>query len=266
MLTAVVRQPAASIVSCELTYMERVPISHAGALSEHATYVAVLRAAGVNVVVLPPLEAFPDSVFTEDAAVVLDEIAVLTRPGALSRQPEPDHMAPVLARYRPLKALTAPGTLEGGDVLRIGKRIFVGVSTRTNPAGIAQLRALTAPYGYTVTPVPVSGALHLKTACTALDEHTLIANAEWVDPAPFTGLQILTVPRDEPWGANVLAVGEARLVNAACPRTFDLVAQAGYAVMPVALDEFAKAEAGLTCLSLLFRSAAKPGTGALART
>lgn len=266
MLTAVVRQPAASIVSCELTYMERVPISHVGALGEHSTYVAVLRAAGVEVVVLPPLEAFPDSVFTEDVAVVLDEIAVLTRPGALSRQPEPGYIGPTLARFRPLKALSAPGTLEGGDVLRIGKRIYVGVSTRTNAAGIEQLQALTAPYGYTVMPVPVCGALHLKTAATALDEHTLIANADWLDLAPFEGMHILKVTPEEPWGANVLTVGEARLVNAACPRTLDQVAQAGYAVMPVALDEFAKAEAGLTCLSLIFRTVAKPGTGGLAHT
>ena len=117
-----------------------------------------------------------------------------------------------------------------------------------------------------MTPVTVPGALHLKTAATALDEHTLIANADWLDLTPFTGMQILTVPPDEPWGANVLAVGEARLVNAACPRTLDQVALTGYAVMPVALDEFAKAEAGLTCLSLLFKTAAKPGTAILART
>ena len=266
MLTAIVRQPAASIVNCELTYMERTPISHAGALSEHATYTAVLHSAGVEMIVLPPLEAYPDSVFTEDVAVVLDEIAILTRPGADSRRAEPESIAPTLGRYRSLRAITAPGTLEGGDVLRIGKRLFVGQSTRTNAEGLAQLRGFAARYGYTVTPVTVPGALHLKTAATALDANTLIANVDWLDLAPFDGMQILAVPPEEPWGANVLAVGDARLVNAACPRTLDLVAQAGYAVMPVALDEFAKAEAGLTCLSVIFRSAAKPGTASLART
>lgn len=266
MLTAIVRQPAASIVNCELTYLERTPISHAGALTEHAAYSLALNAAGVHMVVLPALEAYPDSVFTEDAALVLDEVAILTRPGAASRQGEPEQLAPTLGRYRPLKAITAPGTLEGGDVLRIGRRIFVGVSTRTNAEGVAQLRALTASYGYTVTPVTVSGALHLKTAATALDDHTLIANPAWLDLTPFAGLEILTVPPDEPWGANVLTVGEARLVNAACPRTLDQVAAAGYAVMPLALEEFGKAEAGLTCLSLIFRSAARSGTAILART
>jgi dimethylargininase len=199
---------------------------------------------------------------------VLDEIAVLTRPGAHSRQAEPDFIAPTLARYRPLKAIIAPGTLEGGDVLRIGRNIFVGQSTRTNAEGLAQLRALAAPYGYTVTGVPVPGALHLKTACTALDAHTLLANADWVDTTPFVdpGMRIWTVTPDEPWGANVLTLGPTRLVNAACPRTCDLVEQAGYAVQPVKLDEFAKAEAGLTCLSVIFTTAAAPGSATADRT
>jgi len=266
MLTAIVRPPAASLTACELTYLKRVPISHLGARGEHATYTAVLRAAGLEVVVLPPLEAYPDSVFVEDAAVVLDELAVLTRPGAASRQAEPDFIAATLARYRPLAVITEPATLEGGDVLLMGRRLFVGVSTRTNSAGVAALRALAAPHGYRVTPVPVRGALHLKTAGTALDEDTLLANADWVDVEPFAGRRVLTVPPDEPWGANVLTVGEAVLVNAACTATADLLARAGYRVLPLPLDEFAKAEAGLTCLSLIFKTAAAPGSATPAGT
>ncbi|MCC7362354.1 MAG: N(G),N(G)-dimethylarginine dimethylaminohydrolase [Anaerolineales bacterium] len=258
MLTAVVRQPATTINQCELTYMERVPISPEAALSEHAAYSLALNALGVRVVALPALAAYPDSVFTEDVAVVLDEVALLTRPGADSRRGEVAEMATTLARYRPLRSLTAPATLEGGDVLRIGRRIFVGQSTRTNAEGVRQLRALAEPFGYSVTPVSVPGALHLKTAATALDEHTLIANTSWLDLEPFEGMDVLAAPPEEPWGANVLAVGEARLVNAACPRTLDLLAHAGYAVQPIDLTEFAKAEAGLTCLSLVFRTAARP--------
>ena len=266
MLSAVVRQPATSIVNCELTYMERVPISHATALSEHAAYSLALNAAGVNVIALPALEAYPDSVFTEDVAVVLDEIAVLTRPGAVSRQGEVTEMAATLSRYRSLRALTAPATLEGGDVLRIGRRIFVGQSTRTNAEGVRQLRAIVEPLGYTVTPVAVPGALHLKTAATALDEHTLIANTGWLDLTPFAGMEVLAVPPEEPWAANVLVVGEARLINADCPRTLDLLAHAGYAVQPIELTEFAKAEAGLTCLSLVFRTAVRQGNATPAGT
>ena len=258
MQTAVLRRPAQSLVNCELTYLAREPISHVGTLGEHATYAAVLRAAGVEVVILPALEAFPDSVFVEDAAVVLDEVAVLTRPGALSRQAEPDLIASTLAAYRPLRVIAEPATLEGGDVLRIGRRLYVGQSTRTNAAGAAALAAIAAPLGYTVTPVRVPGALHLKTACTALDEGTLLANPAWVDLEPFAEMAVLPVPPEEPWGANVLTVGATRLVNAGCPRTLELVAEAGYPVMALPLEEFSKAEAGLTCLSLVFETAARP--------
>jgi dimethylargininase len=194
----------------------------------------------------------PDSVFVEDAAVVLDEAAVLTRPGAASRRAEPDQLAPVLSAHRPLLRLAAPATLDGGDVLRVGGTLYAGLSPRTNAAGIDALRALAAPLGYAVVPVAVRDCLHLKTACTALDPHTLLANPAWVDTAPFAGFNVIPVDPAEPWAANVLRVGAARLASAAYPRTLEQLARHGCSVTPVDLSEFAKAEAGPTCLCLVF--------------
>jgi dimethylargininase len=251
MTLALTRCPARSLAECELTYLAREPIDVERALAQHAAYVAALCAAGASVIVLPESPAYPDSVFVEDAAVVLDEVVVLTRPGAASRAGEPDLLAPHLAPYRPLARIEAPATLEGGDVLRVGRRLFVGLSPRTNAAGAEALRALAAPHGYTVTGVAVRDCLHLKTAVTALDEETLLANPAWVDLGPLAGFDVVPVALEEPWAANVLRLGSTLLANAAYPRTLARLAQRGPAPVPVDIGEFGKAEAGLTCLSLI---------------
>lgn len=248
---AVTRCPAPSLSDCELTYLAREPIVFERALAQHAAYVAALRAAGAEVLTLPAEPAFPDSVFVEDGAVVLDELAILTRPGVASRAAEPEQLAPHLAPYRPVVRVAPPGTLEGGDVLRVGRRLFVGLSPRTDAAGIEALRALAEPHGYTVAPVRVRGCLHLKTAVTALDDETLLANPDWVDLAPLEEFDVVTVAPDEPWAANVLRLGRTLLANAAFPRTLECLARRGHAPVPVEIGEFGKAEAGLTCLSLL---------------
>ncbi len=224
---------------------------------QHAAYRDALAAAGAEVVALDAIDTLPDSVFVEDAAVILDELAVLTRPGAVSRQPEIDRIESAIANHRANVArIRAPGTLEGGDVLRIGHRLFVGLTTRTNREGIAQLAAIVQPHGYSVMPVPVAGSLHLKTACTALDAGTLLLNPAWLDVAPFAGFETTAVHADEPFAANVLPVGDCLVANAAFPRTFERVSahaqRAGLRVIPVDISEFGKAEAGLTCMSLVF--------------
>jgi dimethylargininase len=251
MALALTRCPAPSLVDCELTFLEREPIVFERALAQHAAYVAALRATGLEVLTLPPEPAYPDSVFVEDAAVVLDEVAFLTSPGAPSRAAEPEQLAPHLARHRPLARLAPPATLEGGDVLRVGRRLFVGLSPRTNAAGVEALRAVAAPLGYDVQAVPVRGCLHLKTAVTALDDHTLLANPDWVDLAPLVGFDVVPVAPGEPWAANVLPLGTTLLANAAYPQTLGGLAALGYALTPLDIGEFGKAEAGLTCLSLL---------------
>lgn len=255
---ALVRRPAASLATaCELTFMARTTIAADVLQRQHAAYRTALAEAGAEVVVLDAIESLPDSVFVEDAAVVLDEIAILTRPGTASRLSEPDAIADAMRKQRrEIARIVAPGTLEGGDVLRIGRTLFVGLSTRTNREGIGQLAALAKPHGYAVVAVDTPGSLHLKTACTALDEDTVLLNPAWLDIGAFRDFRILLVDPDEPFAANVLPVGDARIVNAAFPRTRALIeahcASAELHAIAVDIGEFGKAEAGLTCMSLVF--------------
>lgn len=256
--TAMVRRPAPALAGqCELTFLERAAMSFARLEHQHAAYRDALVAAGAEVIALDAIDPLPDSVFVEDAAVILDDIVVLTRPGAVSRQPEIDRIESAVTHRRANVArIHAPGTLEGGDVLRIGQRLFVGQSTRTNREGIAQLAAIVQPYGHAVVPVPVTGSLHLKTACTALDARTLLVNPGWLDVSPFAGFETIAVHADEPFAANILPVGACLVANAAFPRTLERVSaharHAGLRVVPVDISEFGKAEAGLTCMSLVF--------------
>ena len=252
MLIALTRPVSPHLGDCELTYLPREPIDVARAMAQHAAYCAALRACGVEVRSLPAAPDLPDGVFVEDTAVVLDEVAVITRPGAASRRPEVPTVAGALAAYRPLATVVAPGTLDGGDVLQLGRLLFVGRSGRSNAAGIAQLAAILAPYGYTVRGVDLSGCLHLKSAVTALDAETILVNAAWVDPAMFGARQVLPVPPEEPWAANALAIGDRVLLAAGNPRSAALVTAAGYAVTLLDISELQKAEAALTCQSLLF--------------
>jgi dimethylargininase len=255
MAVALTRLPAPTLAECELTYREAEPIDLELARAQHAAYRAALAAARVEVVVLPEAPAYPDSVFVEDVAVVLDEVAVLTQPGASSRRGEVGLIETALACFRPVVSVASNGdpspSLDGGDVLRLGRTLYVGHSPRTNPAGIDALRACLAPYGYAVCPVAVSGCLHLKTGLTALDETTLLANPAWVDLSPLAGFDLIAVSPDEPWAANVLRVGQTLLASAAYPRTLDRLARRNLDLVPLDISEFAKAEAGLTCLSLL---------------
>jgi dimethylargininase len=256
MLTAIVKTPAPSLVdACELTFLDRAPIDFELALAQHAGYRKALERAGAHVLTLDASPDLPDSAFVEDTAIILDEVAIIARPGAPSRQSEPGYVEPALARYRRRERIQAPGTLDGGDALRIGRALFVGVSTRTNAEGIRQLEQIARPLGYTVAPVTVLGSLHLKTACTALDATTILLNPDWIDPEPFKGFERIPVAADDPFGANVLPIAGKLLVNQAFPRTFDLIAQhcqsSGVQFIPLDISEYGKAEAGLTCLSLL---------------
>jgi dimethylargininase len=224
-------------------------------LAQHVDYCKALERAGAQVVTLEASSDLPDSVFVEDTAIILDELAILTRPGAPSRQSEPAYVEPELARYRRLERILPPGTLDGGDVLRVDRTLFVGVSTRTNAEGIKQLEQIAQPLGYTVISVHVTGSLHLKTACTALDATTVLLNPDWIDPEPFKDFERIQVAADEPFGAAVLPIAGSLIANAAFLRTLDLIAShrqsTGVRLIPVNISEFNKAEAGVTCLSLL---------------
>lgn len=248
---ALTRAVPPSIVHCELTHLAREPIDLARAGAQHRAYEEALGALGCTVVRVPAAPDLPDSVFVEDAAVVLDEVAVAARPGAVSRRAEVEAVAGAVAAHRPLARIEPPGTLEGGDVLRIGRRIWVGLSGRTNAEGIRQLTSIAARHGYAVHPVRVTGCLHLKTAVTQVGEGTVLLNPAWIDPAAFDGFTWIGVDPREPFAANALLVG-GRVVHAAAhTHTSERLRAHGIDVLPVDASELAKAEAGLTCCSIL---------------
>jgi dimethylargininase len=193
-------------------------------------------------------------VFVEDTSVVLDEAAIITRPGAPSRRNETASIKQVLARYRPLHGIEPPGTLDGGDVLRVGRTLYVGMTARTDADGIAQLQRHAGQYGYTVRPVPVRGCLHLKSACTSIGQDTLLINPGWVNAAEVSGVKLLSVHPEEPGGANALLVGGTVVCAAAFPRTRQLLEDRGFLVATGDSSELAKAEGGLTCCSLIFET------------
>lgn len=242
------------LAECELTHLDREPISVARAEAQHRAYEAALRTLGCDVRRVEPAPQHPDSVFIEDTAVVFDEVAVITRPGAESRRAETEAVERALAPLRPLARITAPGTLDGGDVLVAGHRVFVGRTGRTNDEGITQLRTALAPHGYTVQAVAVTGCLHLKTAVTALDDRTVLVNPAWVDPGAFAPLAVVEVDRAEPMGANVLRIGDDLVHGDAFPRTVARLRSLGHRVTTVDASELAKAEGAVTCCSLVMRA------------
>ena len=249
---ALVRRPSPALSRCELTFIERQPIDLTRALAQHDTYVAALAAQGCDVHVLPPAEDLPDAVFVEDTAIVLDECAVIARSGVESRRGEEDTVATALERYRPLHRITAPGTIEGGDVLRVGRTLFAGRTPRTNDAGIDQLAAAITSYGYDVVAVDLRGCLHLKSAVTYAGRETVVLNPEWVNVDVFARWQAVPVAPEEPYGANVLLLGDTVHVAASAPRTQRKLEALGFHTVSLDTSEFEKAEAALTCLSLLF--------------
>jgi dimethylargininase len=249
-LIAITRAVPASINDCELTYAQRATIDVERARRQHAEYIRVLATSGCDVIELPEEPQLADSVFVEDTALVFDECAVITRPGAASRRAEIPSMRTALSPYRQLHEINDPGTLDGGDVLRIGRRIFVGISTRTNRHAVAQLAALLAPYRYEVVSLAVKGALHLKSAVSVVADELLVVDAAAVDPKIF-GTPYLEVP---PEAANMLRLGDTVLCPAVAPVEAARLGRKGLHVLLVDNSELAKAEAGLTCCSLVFNN------------
>jgi dimethylargininase len=249
---ALVRDVSPSLERCELSFQQRVSIDLEKAREQHARYISTLESLHCRVETLPPLPENPDAVFVEDTAVVLDEVAIITRPGAESRRGEVDSSAAALARHRKLAYIEAPGTLDGGDVLHVGRSLYVGLSARSSKDGIEQLRAHLKPYGYTVHGVELHGCLHLKTAVTQVAEKTLLINPAWVDESAFKGMQFIHVDLAEPPGANAVRAGDALIYPTSFPRTRERLEQNGLKVHTVDMSETEKAEGGVTCCSLIF--------------
>ncbi|MCF8040240.1 MAG: amidinotransferase [Desulfohalobiaceae bacterium] len=250
-LTAITRKVSPAMNACELTHIGKKDIDPDKAATQHAKYERLLADLGCDVRSLPAEPDLPDSVFVEDTAVVLDEAAVMTRPGAASRRPEPETIARALQEDRHLVYIEKPGTLDGGDVLLIDRTLYCGRTSRSNRAGREQLRELVAPFGYTVQGVDVSGCLHLKTAVTRCAAGTVLLNPDWVHREQFDSLRHIEVDPREPFGANVLCVNHNVVYATAYPRTRERLEKRGLAVRALDLSELAKAEGAVTCCSLL---------------
>lgn len=240
-----------AIARCELTHLERAPIDYARAVQQHAAYESALARAGCELVQLDVEPEMPDSVFVEDCAVVARGLAVICQPGAASRRAEVDSVAAALERWMPVVRLQGTATLDGGDVLRLGRTLYVGRSARSNEEGVRQLRAAVAACAMDVVTVELRDALHLKTAVTAISDDTLLVQPRWVDSRAFAGWRVLEVDPAEPFAANTLRVASTLIVPEAHPRTAALCVPFVDEVVSVPADELAKAEGGVTCCSIL---------------
>lgn len=255
MLMAITRGVSPALERCELSYLSREPIDVPLARKQHRAYERLLEQLGAQVISLPAEADLPDSMFVEDPALVLDEIAVIFPLGTASRRGEAEGIAQALAQYRPLAWVESPGAVEGGDILRIARKLYAGRTRRTNDEGIRQLAEAVRPFGYEVIPVTVTGCLHLKSAVTHAGGNTLVGNRRWLAADPFAGYQFIDVTEREAPAANVLALSGKVVVPASFPKTRERIERAGFEVISLDISELQKAEAGLTCSSLLFECA-----------
>lgn len=251
-MLALTHVPSPDLEHCQRTFIAPEAIDFGRAVRQHEAYCDMLRQCGAEVCTLDSNRDHPDCVFIEDTAIVLDEVAVLTSMGAPSRRAEPAGIEPELRKYRHIERVELPATIEGGDVLRVGRKLLVGKSSRTNLAGLNKLAGTVHRYGYEVIPVSIRQCLHLKSACTALPDGRLLANPHWLDLNDVQGFGLVPVPETEPDAANVALVGSSVCLAAAHLKTADMLRRLGFDVQTVDLSEFAKAEGCVTCMSLLF--------------
>lgn len=250
---AITRRPGPSVVD-GLRAADTGTPDHALMLRDHAAYVAALRAADVAVTVLPPLDGFPDALFVEDTALCLPQGAVLMRPGAPSRQGEVAAMEPALrTRFGEVQRISAPGHIEGGDILVTEREVLVGLSARTDARGVAQLAEIVEDWGHRLRQVDTpDGVLHFKTDCSLLDAETILATRRLADTGAFAGYRVLILPDSEEAAANAIRVNGRVIMPAGFARTAEMLAAAGYDVVGVGNTECAKLDGGMSCLSLRF--------------
>lgn len=253
MTIAITREISPRFAECEITHIARTPIDLDLARYQHHVYVDALRELGCEVIELPAEPHLPDSVFVEDIAVILPEVAIITRPGADSRKPETESIAQALTPLIKLVRVQEPATVDGGDVLVLGKQIYIGLSTRSNQEAIDQLNELLAAYGYSVAGVTLHDCLHLKSAVTRIDDKKLLINKNWVDVRCFQNFDLIEVDPLEPHAANCLPIQDAMIFPTAFPKTRAKLEERGYRILPVNVSELAKAEGAVTCCSLIIQ-------------
>jgi dimethylargininase len=255
MLTAITRAVSPALEKCELSFIPRQPIDMEKARAQHHAYEESLAKLGAHVISLPPEPELPDSMFVEDPAIVLEDIAIICPLGTDMRRKEAPSLASALGTFRKLAYVKLPGMLEGGDVLRIGKKLFVGLTLRSNPEGIRQLAVIAEHHGYEVIAVPCPGCLHLKSAVTYLGRNTLLGNRAWFDWKRLGDFEWIDVEPSEPHAGNALALGDSVIFPTSFPRTKERIEAKGFKVLSLDISELQKAESGLTCSSLLFETA-----------
>lgn len=253
-LVALTRAVSPAMADCVLTHQPRVPLDVALATKQHAAYERALEALGCIVHRLSSAPDMPDAVFIEDTAIVLDEIAIITRPGAVSRRQETGEVEEWLKHRILLARIEPPGTMDGGDVLVVGRRIFVGASSRTNAEALEQMRRIVEYFGYAMEVVEVQSCLHLKSAVTAVADTVLLVNRRWVADSAFASYELVDVHPQEPTAANIVRVGGQLLYSAAFPWTLERLRGRGVQVATVDVSELAKAEGAVTCCSLIMKT------------
>ncbi|MFK8009867.1 MAG: dimethylarginine dimethylaminohydrolase family protein [Saprospiraceae bacterium] len=254
MLNAITRAISPNMDHCELTHFQREPINIQNAIQQHKKYKKVLEELGCKLISAPAVPDLPDSIFVEDCAIVLDELAIITHPGAPSRREEVKGIAEVLASHRKLFYIESPGIIDGGDVLVIGKNIWVGLSNRSNLIAIEQLKKITSPFGYSVNGVEVTDCLHLKSAVTQVEKNTVLLNPNWINIDIFKAYKIIEIHPDEPNAANALLINDIILFPKAYPLTTQILKDKGLQIINLDNSEVTKAEGALTCCSIIFKT------------
>lgn len=248
-IIALTHSPSARLGDCELTHVDRQSIDLGRAMAQHEAYRSALEEADLQVRNFDFNACHADCCFVEDVAVVLEELVLVGSMGVASRRPEVAPWRDLLATFRPIVDLPADARLEGGDVLCLGKQLLIGLSARTNRKAIESVSDLVRPLGYSVHAIKVAGCLHLKTACTAIDDETLLLNPDWIEVGHLP--QFKQIATCDSWGANILRINESLFASKTHTRTVEQLTENGFRVHVLDISEFEKAEAGLTCLSLL---------------
>lgn len=249
--SAIVRRPAENFAD-GLTNAELGAADYALMQAQHEAYVCALSEAGLNVQTLDAAPRYPDAHFVEDAAVVVPEVAVISRPGAKVRRGEEELIEPTLTSHRRIARIEAPGTLDGGDVLQIGKSVFIGVSARTNEVGARQLETLLARHGYRCTLIPLAHTLHLKSDLNAVGSKTVVVTEALAAHEAIDGFERIVVDPGETYAANLLRINDRLLIASGFPKLREKLETTGLEIVELHMSEVRKMDGGLTCLSLRF--------------
>ena len=249
---AIARKPGSNFSQGITTAENEGPPSYETLIRQHEAYIATLKSIGLSVVLLDALPDHPDAYFVEDTAVVTADVAVITNPGAEARKGEVDAIAPVLAKYRQIEKIRSPGTVDGGDVLQVGKHFFIGVSERTNHEGAGQLSRILKRFGYTYTIVPVGEGLHFKSSVNYVGKDTLLVTEDFAGNDQLEGYDSIVVNRDESYAANTLLVNDHLLVPRGYPDTLKKLEVLDCDIIELDTSEVRKMDGGLTCMSLRF--------------